>query len=102
MLGNGIGGLPGRVDDVVEFQVQVTAVATHDIPVCLLALQVQLDQIEGHLLKGAGLSVLRSGGAPGAASTAAGAPSVHPVWEVPPCQGIRWDGRRAFRSPLRM
>ena len=36
----------GEVDELVELEVQVAEVGSDDVPVRLLALQVQLDQID--------------------------------------------------------
>ena len=48
MPGNTIKKIPGRFDDLVEDAVRVTEVAAHDVPVRLLALTCQFDQIDEH------------------------------------------------------
>jgi hypothetical protein len=45
-LGDGVARCAGDVDDFVELQVQVAEVVADDVPVGLLGLQVQLDQID--------------------------------------------------------
>ena len=45
-LGDGVAGLAGEVDELVELQVKVAEVGSDDVPVCLLALQVKFDQVD--------------------------------------------------------
>ena len=45
-LGDGVAGLAGEVDELVELQVKVAEVGSDDVPVRLLALQVEFDQID--------------------------------------------------------
>src|SRR5699024_10930824 len=47
-LGEDIGALPGDVDDLVEVEVQVAEVRPDDVPVRLLAGQLQVDQVDHH------------------------------------------------------
>ena len=44
----------GGVDDLVEGEVEVAEVEAHDVPVGLLALHVQVDQVDAELLQVAG------------------------------------------------
>ena len=50
-LGDGVAGLAGGVDDLVELQMRVTEVGADDIPVHLLTLDVQLDQVHQDALE---------------------------------------------------
>ncbi len=50
-LGDGVAGLACEVDKLVELQVEVAEVGADDVPVRLLALQVQFDQIDQHPLQ---------------------------------------------------
>ena len=65
-LGDGVAGLAGEVDQFVELQVQVAEVGSDDVPVRLLALQVQFDEVHQDPLQvaaqlGGGLKVLDIG-----------------------------------------
>ena len=44
-FGNGVAGFACGVDDFVELQVQIAKVGADEIPVGLLALQMQFDEI---------------------------------------------------------
>ena len=50
-LGDGVAGLTGEVDELVELQVKVAEVGADDVPVRLLTLQVKFDQIDQHPLQ---------------------------------------------------
>ena len=50
-LGDVVAELPGGVDDLVELQVQVAEVLADDVPVRLLALEVQVDEVDEQLLQ---------------------------------------------------
>ena len=50
-FGHVIGELAGCVNDFVELQVEVPEVGAHDVPVGLLALDMQLDQVRKNGLK---------------------------------------------------
>src|SRR5690606_32167356 len=47
-FGDDIAGLAGVVDQFIELQVQVTEVGAHHVPVRLLTLQLQFDQLDQH------------------------------------------------------
>jgi hypothetical protein len=50
-LGDGVAGLASEVNELVELQVKVAEVGSDDVPVRLLTLQVELDQIDQHPLQ---------------------------------------------------
>ncbi len=50
-LGRLVGKLPGGIHDFVQLQVQVPEVGSHDVPVGLLALDVQLNQVREYGLQ---------------------------------------------------
>ena len=49
-----VGELAGTGDDLVKLQMKVAEVGSHDVPVGLLALHVELDQVREDHLKVAG------------------------------------------------
>ena len=42
--------LTGEVDELIELQVKIAEITAHDVPVRLLTLQVEFDQIDQHPL----------------------------------------------------
>ncbi|CAM5251571.1 hypothetical protein SANTM175S_00191 [Streptomyces antimycoticus] len=50
-LGDGVGRLPGVVHDLIQLQMQVPEVVADQVPVGLLSLEVQFDEVHHDLLQ---------------------------------------------------